>query len=157
MTRPALPANVVHVSKCVDNALRTATFTRVIASSSWRRRTTVSHSGSMSHLLALLALGAPSTTNITVYRITPRNYTGLTNLDSGDGAGDVFFGLYEFALPIICAASSPDRGLVNCQNVPILSIPDFNVYTEFEIEVDERFGEYAGCNPDPNTGQFSCR
>ena len=46
---------------------------------------------------------------------------------------------------------------VNCQNIPILSIPGFNVYTQFELEVDERFGLYAGCNPDPGTGIFSCR
>ena len=36
--------------------------------------------------------------NMTVYRITPRNYTGLANMDSGDAAGDVYFGLYEVCL-----------------------------------------------------------
>jgi hypothetical protein len=27
-----------------------------------------------------------------VYRITPQNYTGVRNMDTGDAAGDVFFG-----------------------------------------------------------------
>ena len=30
--------------------------------------------------------------NVTLYRITPRNYTGVTDLDTGDPYGDAFFG-----------------------------------------------------------------
>ena len=41
---------------------------------------------------------AADVSNITLYRITPRNYTGVTNLDTGDPAGDAFFGLYEVHL-----------------------------------------------------------
>ena len=72
--------------------------------------------------------------NITVYRITPQNYSGVTNMgellslpscscqlggwrvscllstlnaasaaDTGDAAGDAFFGLYEMAIPIMCS------------------------------------------------------
>ena len=96
---------------------------------------------------------AAKASNLTVYRITPRNYTGLTNMDSGDAAGDVYFGLYEFALPIICA-DQPD--LVNCENIPIISIPGFNVYAKTTIEVDTRFAIYKGCNPNASTGIFSC-
>ena len=33
--------------------------------------------------------------NVTVYRLTPANYTGLSNLNSGDLAGDLGFGLCE--------------------------------------------------------------
>jgi hypothetical protein len=59
----------------------------------------------------VLSLFVPASLNLTVYRITPRNYTGLTNFDSGDAAGDAYFGLYEFALPVICDPASPDSHL----------------------------------------------
>lgn len=98
----------------------------------------------------ILAIGS---VDLTVYRITPRNYTGLTNLDSGDARGDVYFGLYEFSLPIVCR---DDPHIANCRNIPILSIPGYNVYTQFAIEADERFGGYTGCNPDPDNGTFVC-
>jgi len=39
--------------------------------------------------------------NTTVYRITPRNYSGITNLDTGDAAGDAFFGLYEKSAAVL--------------------------------------------------------
>lgn len=92
-------------------------------------------------------------TNITVYRVTPRNYTGIRNMDAGDSRGDLAFGLFEYVFPLVCP-DFPDE--VNCQNVPILNIPNFNVYTEFLVEVDQRFGEYAECNPNPDTGVFAC-
>ena len=103
-------------------------------------------------LLALvLATGEPASR--TLFRVTPRNYTGLTNMNSGDPAGVVFFGLFELALPIICAANPKQ---VNCQNTPILQIPNFNMYSKLTVEIDDRMGNYSLCNPDPNTGIFSC-
>lgn len=102
----------------------------------------------------LHAATAAEPVTLTAYRITPRNYSGLTNMDSGDAAGDVYFGLYEYALPIICQAQ-PD--LINCANVPILSIPGFNVYTKSLVQVDPRFATYQGCNPNSSTGTFACR
>lgn len=91
--------------------------------------------------------------NITVYRVTPWNYTGVRNMDTGDAPGDIIFGLYEFIFPLVCP-DFPD--VVNCRNVPILDIPNFNVYTEFVVEVDARVGRYSECNPDPDTGIFQC-
>eukprot|EP00239_Pterosperma_sp_CCMP1384_P009325 CAMPEP_0197860926 /NCGR_PEP_ID=MMETSP1438-20131217/36626_1 /TAXON_ID=1461541 /ORGANISM="Pterosperma sp., Strain CCMP1384" /LENGTH=485 /DNA_ID=CAMNT_0043477941 /DNA_START=92 /DNA_END=1549 /DNA_ORIENTATION=+ len=95
------------------------------------------------------------TVNVTVYRITPLNYTGMTNMDTGDAAGDAFFGLYELTFPILCADPALKQ-LINCENVPILNIPGYNVYTEFLLEAVDRFGEYMECNPNPNTGIFAC-
>ena len=61
-------------------------------------------------ILLLNVLPAASTVNLTVYRITPRNYTGVSNLDTGDAAGDAFFGLYEKSAPVVCRdAKSGDR------------------------------------------------
>lgn len=106
-------------------------------------------------LLGVFAVGAAKTVNLTLYRITPRNYTGVTNMDTGDAAGDAFFGLYELSFPVLCADPSFRRG-TGCHNVPILSIPHFNVYTKNIIEADARFGDYSECNPDAGTGKFGC-
>ena len=43
---------------------------------------------------------APSLANMTVYRITPQNYSGVSNMNTGDAAGDAFFGLYELSIPV---------------------------------------------------------
>lgn len=107
------------------------------------------------YLLATSAVHA-EVRNLTVYRVTPQNYSGLTNMNSADAAGDLLFGLYEFALPVVCDPQYNDTTIVNCQNVPILSIPGFNVYTKSVVEVDTRFGVYSGCNPNASTGVFHC-
>jgi len=105
--------------------------------------------------VAAVVMASP-TSNFTVYRITPRNYTGLVNLDTGDAAGDAFFGLYEKSAPVVCRDSATAGHNLLCSNEPILQIPGFNVYTATLIEADDRFGDYAECNPDGGTGVFAC-
>ena len=85
--------------------------------------------------------------NTTVYRITPRNYSGITNLDTGDAAGDAFFGLYEKSAAVVCDGDQAKLNLV-CSNEPLLQIPGFNEYLQVTLELDdEYFGDYAQCNP----------
>eukprot|EP00754_Rhynchopus_humris_P008141 Rhum_TRINITY_DN13669_c0_g1::Rhum_TRINITY_DN13669_c0_g1_i1::g.62828::m.62828 len=92
--------------------------------------------------------------NTTMYRVTPKNYTGmLANMDTGDINGDCAFGLLELTLPYWC---KDNPNWLSCQNVPILSIPGFNVYESHTVEHDSHFGEYNRCNPNPNTGVFEC-
>ena len=45
--------------------------------------------------------------------------------------------------------------VITCANVPILSIPNFNLYQQFILEVDSRMGQYSECNPNPQTGVFA--
>eukprot|EP01065_Artemidia_motanka_P043694 TRINITY_DN6096_c1_g1_i1.p1 TRINITY_DN6096_c1_g1~~TRINITY_DN6096_c1_g1_i1.p1 ORF type:complete len:418 (+),score=120.14 TRINITY_DN6096_c1_g1_i1:55-1254(+) len=106
--------------------------------------------------LAVIAASAAATArNMTVYRITPRNYSGVANMDTGDAAGDAFFGLLELSAPLVCANGNNPLNTL-CANQPILQIPAFNVYTQFTVEMDDRFGPYAPCNPDSSTGLFTC-
>jgi hypothetical protein len=93
-----------------------------------------------------VAVARANATSVTLYRITPRNYTGITNLDTGDAAGDAFFGLYEMSAPVVCNGTS-QRGASTllCTNEPLLQIPGFNVYIRVDVEVDDRFG----CVGDP--------
>jgi hypothetical protein len=107
-------------------------------------------------MLLPLFLAFGDVQNVTLYRITPRNYTGVKNLDSGDPAGDAFFGLYELTTPVLCDGKQSAFSGVTCQNVPILQIPGFNVYEQNIVEIDTRYGDYSECNPDPNNGTFSC-
>eukprot|EP00754_Rhynchopus_humris_P032231 Rhum_TRINITY_DN15390_c0_g1::Rhum_TRINITY_DN15390_c0_g1_i10::g.154186::m.154186 len=98
---------------------------------------------------------AASWPQTTVYRVTPINYTGLVNMDSSDAAGDVMFGLNQLALPFLCAYE-PD--FIWCDNRQYLSGGTAHmVYSKFELEArDGLMGSYQMCNPDPNTGVFSC-
>ena len=106
-------------------------------------------------LLLGIVVSSASTVNLTLYRITPHNYTGIADLDTGDAAGDAFFGLYEKSAPVVC------RGIIDphsalCGNLPILQIPGFDVYIATKVEADARMGDYAQCQPDLHTGVFQC-
>ena len=98
---------------------------------------------------ALALLAEAKVVRETLYRITPRNYTGVTDLDTGDAAGDAHFGLYEKSAPVVCDAKLNPRHAENilCENDALLQIPGFNVYIAVEVEMDDRFGDYAECNP----------
>eukprot|EP01062_Namystynia_karyoxenos_P030191 TRINITY_DN22572_c0_g1_i1.p1 TRINITY_DN22572_c0_g1~~TRINITY_DN22572_c0_g1_i1.p1 ORF type:complete len:550 (+),score=168.64 TRINITY_DN22572_c0_g1_i1:79-1650(+) len=109
--------------------------------------------------LALLAAGAlvprKDWVNVTVYRLTPINYTGVTNMDTGDATGDATFGLSQLLLPVLCPA---DPSFLWCQNRQYLSGGTAHmVYTEFVVETQPRFGDYAACNPNKDTGIFECQ
>jgi hypothetical protein len=111
----------------------------------------------MVRVLAILLFAvatASSWVNVTVYRTTPINYTGLTNMDSGDARGDVMFGMSQLLLPQLCAV---EPSFLWCQNRQYLSGGSAHmVYSEFAVEADSRFGDYAPCNPNKTTGKFEC-
>ena len=103
-------------------------------------------------MAGLLTVGAVQTSLL--YRITPKNYTNtVLNMDTGDIPGDTAFGIYGMSFPFWC---KQNPNWINCKNVPILSIPNFNVYESYHIEHDSRFGGYSLCNPNPDTGIFEC-
>ena len=102
---------------------------------------------------ALSGLPAGWTSNV-VYRVTPVNYTGLVNMDSSNAAGDVMFGLNQLLLPFMCPLK-PD--FLWCQNRQYLSGGAAHmVYSKFNLQSKNAFGDYAACNPDPVTGVFGC-
>ena len=56
-------------------------------------------------LLFLAAANAKSPTgplNLTLYRVSPLAYPGLIDMDTGDPAGDIGFGLWELLMPMQC-------------------------------------------------------
>ena len=76
--------------------------------------------------------------NLTLYRLTPANVTGLRNKDSGDMVGDVNFFLMRRNLSLGCDAHPNQWGC-------FLSGDD--VYGQFSVEVDGLYGPYQECNP----------
>eukprot|EP01052_Picozoa_sp_SAG31_P020538 SAG31_NODE_1548_length_7914_cov_5.353423_10_plen_82_part_00 len=47
--------------------------------------------------------GRPSNpVNLTLYHVGPANYPGLSDMNSGDAAGDAFFMLRAAGLPYLC-------------------------------------------------------
>lgn len=102
---------------------------------------------------AALLTAAAVTQNLTLYRVTPKNYSGVKNMNTGDAAGDAYFAIYEATFPLYCKQMPHDS---SCTSTGILNIPNFNVYTEFVVEVDTRFGVYSGCTPNADTGIFQC-
>jgi hypothetical protein len=70
---------------------------------------------------------------LTVYRLTPTNITDLVNKDTGDAAGDAFFTLDEYDLPMRCINGSGTEAR-GC----FLDVRD--IYIEFEVAVDGKYG-----------------
>jgi len=100
-------------------------------------------------MLALLCLTTAVATvqevNFSTYRVTPITYPGVTNMDSGDAAGDVMFGLEQLLLPQLCLT---DPSFLWCENRKYLSGGAAHmVYSEFVIATRDAFGDYQACNP----------
>jgi len=76
--------------------------------------------------------------NVTVYRITPSNLTGIKNKDTGDAPGDVGFFLSKKNLAAQCAKDPTSFGCF---------LDGDDIYGRFVVEMDTSFGPYFECNP----------
>ena len=104
--------------------------------------------------------------NLTVISLRPSNLTGLSNKDSADAAGDLFFFLGDrLPEPMHCRA---DPTYPMCASMAI--VRHDSVYTKYVLEVDGSFGgcpsgdaactRYGSCNPDtsdPSGSTWACR
>ena len=82
----------------------------------------------------------------------PHVNVGLENQDTGDVQGDSYFVLRGLLLPIECASKHAPR--FDCNNPEENSTR--NVISMHTVAVDNRFGDYAPCNVDPHTGNYTC-
>lgn len=96
--------------------------------------------------------------NITLYRLTPTNVTGLRNKNTGDAPGDVSYYMSKKNLTQECASHPTSMGCL---------LDGQNLYGAFVVEVSSQYGPYQECNPahvgrtpeDPlwkDTRQFVC-
>lgn len=77
--------------------------------------------------------------NITLWRLTPTNVTGLRNKDTGDAPGDISYFLEKLSRTKDCRQHPSDVGCFN----------EFGsaIYGQFTVEVDGQYGPYLMCNP----------
>ena len=76
--------------------------------------------------------------NITLYRITPFNVSGIVNKNTGDAPGDVGFFLERKNITQECAKDPHSFGCF---------LDGDNMYGKFTVEVDGLWGPYQECNP----------
>ena len=97
--------------------------------------------------------------NLTVYRVTPYNVSGLDNKNTGDAAGDLFFRLGdELWLRSFCRAH-PELHYDRCKggNWADAGLLRNDVYASFTVETDGSYGPYSQCNPvGKNARRFQC-
>ena len=120
-------------------------------------RATTMHAAVAALMLpSALAADPLNPTTLTVVALRPANLPGISNKDTADVGGDVFFWLKDRILHPMHCRRDPSWG--QCASAPMLY--DDNVYTWSEVETSTPFGAYSSCNPEPSdpTGKtWSCR
>jgi hypothetical protein len=121
------------------------------ASTTQQRR--LLRASAMTAVLWLALLLAPPSTiplphraELTVFHVNPASYPDApVDMNTGDGAGDLFFNLQTAFTPILCRnrTSVIASGLA-CKNAETTA-PDL-VVTKLRLVVDRRFGLYQLCN-----------
>jgi hypothetical protein len=76
--------------------------------------------------------------NITLYRITPFNVSGIINKNTGDAPGDVGFYLERKNITQQCAKDPHSFGCF---------LDGDNMYGQFTVELSGSWGPYEECNP----------
>eukprot|EP00041_Stephanoeca_diplocostata_P011875 m.197026 g.197026 ORF g.197026 m.197026 type:complete len:311 (-) comp18707_c0_seq3:271-1203(-) len=89
----------------------------------------------------------PNAVELDVYHVNPANYTGISNMNSGDAAGDAFFDLRSPALYYMCVlnrtnAKNYPPGF--CDNPEVVA-EDLAI-TQVSLAVDPQFAQYSACN-----------
>ena len=101
------------------------------------------------------------TERIELYRLAPVQLAvDLTNADSGDSAGDVFFGVMEAQLQCYNSAKTGQKPrLFSCRDDPMSEGTALRlgtaVYTRFTVDVNNLWSDYTMCNAAP-AGGYTC-
>ena len=78
--------------------------------------------------------------NVTLYRVTPANVTGVANKNTADPPGDITFVISKKNLTQQCLHDPEGQG---CHT----DLQRIDLYGEFTVEVDGQWGPYSMCNP----------
>lgn len=76
--------------------------------------------------------------NVTVYRLTPTNVTGVGNKNTGDAPGDIGYWLTKKNTTLLCAQHPEAFGCLTAGQ---------DLYARVIVEADGLFGPYLQCNP----------
>lgn len=97
--------------------------------------------------------------NVTLYHVNQRNYSvAPRNMNTADVNGDIYFDLRTKALPLECG---PWKDMsfwsrIDCVNGEVNVDPKLLAVTKLVLEVDTRYGDYADCNLNTDTGDYEC-
>ena len=97
----------------------------------------------------------PNATTVKVVALRPAYLPGISDKDTADVAGDIFFWLKDRILHPMHCRRDPSWG--QCNSAPLLY--EDNVYTWSEVAATLPWGHYASCNPvpsDPSGKTWSC-
>ena len=78
--------------------------------------------------------------NITLYRVTPHNVTGIVNKNSADAPGDITFVISKKNLTQVCLHDPTEQG---CST----DVEQKAMYGEHHVEISGQWGPYQMCNP----------
>jgi len=100
--------------------------------------------------LAALVAGAAATmptnpSNITVYHVNQANYSGITNMNTADGAGDAFFDFRFLLEQQKCANKTAHTFPGECTN-PEMIAHDLVITKVVVAIADSRYSDYGECN-----------
>jgi len=97
--------------------------------------------------------------NLTLYHVNEANYSAAPrNMNTADVDGDLYFDLRSRGLPLECGVwrNRSFWSRLDCVNAEVAVDPSKLAVTKFILEVDTRFGQYADCNIDSESGNYSC-
>lgn len=89
--------------------------------------------------------------NLTMYRVTPVGYAGLTNMDSGNAAGDVYFGISQLLLPQICPTEVWSVTTLREHHASACNMPGKEAVTFFSPTCSERTAHGTGLLASPTS------
>ena len=96
--------------------------------------------------------------NLTLFHVNERNYSALPlNMNTADINGDMYFDLRSRGLPLECGKwrNTSFWSSLDCNDPEVSDVKSLAI-TKLVLEVDTRWGDYADCNIDPETGVYSC-
>eukprot|EP00038_Savillea_parva_P031299 m.84723 g.84723 ORF g.84723 m.84723 type:complete len:408 (-) comp9606_c0_seq1:490-1713(-) len=96
--------------------------------------------------------------NITVYHVNKKTYgVEPRNMNTANINGDIYFDLRTRGFPLECGIwrNTSFWSRLDCVNTEVVD-PSELAITKLILEVDTRFGLYADCNADPDTGAYTC-
>lgn len=97
--------------------------------------------------------------NLTLYHVNEKNYTSSPrNMNTANIDGDMYFDLRTRGLPLECGpwVNQSFWSRLDCVNNEVNVDASLLAITKLIITADHRWGDYADCNIDDDTGLYSC-
>jgi hypothetical protein len=95
--------------------------------------------------------------NLTLYHVHGANYSSVPHdMNTADINGDIYFSMRTKGLPLECGVwkNLSFWSWLDCSNAEVTATD--LVVSKVRLQVDDRYGDYADCNINQETGLYSC-